>query len=128
MNTDPVIFNAAGEPRPKQSFKYTANGGGYTPAHVKQWQDHVSWRAKEAMQGREPIKGPVSVQLIFCLGDRRRVDCDNLSKAVLDAMRKIVFVDDCQVVNLHLVKHVADTPGVLISVFPGEDMPMMKGR
>lgn len=51
------------------------------------------------------------------------MDIDNLNKAVLDSMNGIVFKDDTQVVNAHLVKKVMKNPGALILVYPGEVIP-----
>jgi Holliday junction resolvase RusA-like endonuclease len=79
-------------------------GHGYTPAHVKAWQEAVSIEARAAMQGREPLEGPVAVSIDFYLPDHRVKDLDNLSKAVLDACKHIVFGDDTAVYELHLCK------------------------
>jgi Holliday junction resolvase RusA-like endonuclease len=120
--SQPIIFLVDGEPKPKQSYR-AVKGGGYTDPRVKAWQQTVAIRAREAMQGREPLTGPVSMRVVFVLGNRRRVDLDNLNKGVSDAMNGIVFVDDTQVVSLHLVKHVKKMPGILVQVFPGELLP-----
>lgn len=118
MADEPVIFIVSGEPRPKQSFKYTKDGRGYTPKLARAWQTRVSLRAREAMDGREIIQGPLTVRLIFCLGDGRRVDLDNLSKGTLDALKGIVFMDDSQVMDLHLKKSITPTPGVHVEIRP----------
>lgn len=121
--TDPITILVDGEPVPKQSTRFDGNGRAHTDPRVKAWQDTVSLRAIEAMRGRPPIIGPVSVRIVFVLGNRRRVDIDNLNKAVLDSMNGIVFKDDTQVVNAHLVKKVMKNPGVFILVYPGEVIP-----
>lgn len=116
-------FFVPGRPRAKQSFVYTANGGGYTDPDVKAWQQEVSKAAREAMRGRDMFTGPVAVALIFYLPDRHRRDLDNLSKCVLDGLNKIIFPDDAQVDDLHIFKIVrpGDT-GVNISVLEGEEV------
>ena len=120
---EPVVFIVDGEPRPKQSYRALNGGGGYTPARIKAWQNKVAQCASLAMRGRDPITGPVSMRVVFVLGNHRRVDLDNLNKGVSDALNGIVFTDDTQVVSLHLVKHVKKNPGVLVQVFPGEILP-----
>jgi Holliday junction resolvase RusA-like endonuclease len=120
--TDPIVFLVEGEPVPKQSYR-AVKGGGYTSPRVRDWQSTVAWRAREAMNGREPLTGPVSMRVVFVLGNKRRVDLDNLNKGVSDALNGIVFQDDTQVVSLHLVKHVKQNPGVLVQVFAGEVLP-----
>lgn len=112
-----LCFTVPGRPACKQSFVYTANGGGYTKPHVKRWQTSVSWAAREAMGGDAPVAGPVRVTMRFVMPDKTRRDCDNLSKAVLDSLNGIVFVDDCQVVDLHITKEVNRAEaGVMIKV------------
>ncbi len=112
-----IVFIVDGEPVPKQSFR-AVKGGGYTSPRVKAWQETVSYRAREAMQGNDPLTGPVSMQVVFTLGNRRWVDLDNLNKAICDACNGIIFEDDHQVVNLHLAKRWGGDPGVLVTVYP----------
>jgi len=125
----PIAIMVEGEPVPKQSFRYTKNGGGFTDPRMKRWQTLVAYKAKEAMQGKEPITGEASVRMIFTLSNRRRVDLDNLSKGTLDGLRGIVIDDDSQVINLHLVKmlkissHPESVAGVFITVYPGGMLP-----
>lgn len=119
---DSVHFIVSGEPIPKQSTRF-GNGRAHVDPRVAAWQEHVSARAREAMAGQEPIAGPVAVRLVFTLGNRRRVDADNLSKGVLDSCKNIVFEDDCRVCNLHIIKIVGEHPGVFIHVYPGGELP-----
>ena len=111
-----IKFAVSGTPRPKQSFRYTANGGGYTPHAVKEWQTEVSIMARGAMGGRQALTGDLLVAIDFYLPDRRRRDLDNLSKAVLDGMNRIVFEDDQQIVQLRLAKTISKEPGIVVSV------------
>jgi len=119
-----VSFLVQGEPLPKQSYR-AAKGGGYTEPRIKAWQNTVAVYAKEAMQGRKPEKGDIAMQVVFVRSTHRKADLDNLNKAVADALRGIVYEDDCQIVTLHLVKHVMEKSkaGVLISVFAGRFLP-----
>jgi crossover junction endodeoxyribonuclease RusA len=117
-----ICFQVNGIPRPKQSFKM-GNGHGYTPARVKAWQDAVGWAAKETMRvfKLKPYSCDVLVELDFLLPDRRKRDLDNLSKAVLDSMNKIVWKDDNQVVDLRIQKILASQKadaGCFIRVAP----------
>lgn len=109
--SESVSFFVQGEPRPKQSFRVSGRGG-YTPARVKAWQTDVACDATIAMREIErfnlPFENDLAVTLMFTLGDNRRVDLDNLSKAVLDGLNKIVYADDRQIVELHLKKVVRE--------------------
>lgn len=123
-----ITFFVEGEPRPKQSFRVSGKNGGYQPARVKAWQTDVAIAAQDAMRklGRfnEPLQEQLSVSLLFFLGNNRRVDIDNLSKAVLDGLNGIVFQDDQQVVELSLRKlvigHPDETAGVHVAIANSE--------
>ena len=121
----PFSFIVLGKPVPKQSFRYSSRGN-HQPQRVTDWQNAVAWEARIAMQGQDPMTGPVSMRCVFVLPTNRRVDIDNLNKAVMDSMQGIVFKDDHQVMNLHLVKRVRETPGVYVEVYPGELLPLMQ--
>lgn len=112
-----IEFNVSGCPVPKQSFRY-ASGGGYTAPRVTAWADTVAAAAREAMRGKPPMVGVLAVRLDFSLPHKRRVDADNLSKCVLDAMTGIVYVDDQQVIRLyiHIRRGCANPGGVSIEV------------
>lgn len=112
-------FRVKGEPRPKQSFKVALKNGklfGYTPKLVKLWADLVSIEAKQVMIDREIYSGNLFVVLDFELSNKRRVDLDNLSKCVLDAMNGIVYKDDSEIMDLEIMKCVGKNPGVSITI------------
>lgn len=114
-----IRFTVTGEPVPKQSFRF-ARAGSYQPARVKDWQAAVGWAAKQAMKGCPPVEGEVSAWCWFRVGNRRRVDLDNLWKAVGDAIEGIAYLNDSQVVQLVLRKNLAMPgelpPGVTVEV------------
>lgn len=101
---DCIGIYVTGCPVPKQSYRAVNGGGGYTEERVKAWQGKVGWAAKEAMAGRDLLAGPLAVEIWFYRPTRARADADNLSKAVLDSLNGVVWVDDQQVLDLHLHK------------------------
>ncbi len=113
-------FFVDGPARAKQSFRASRHRPGFTPARVKAWQADVGWAAKQAIHmvdGEFPMANPFEVSLIFKLADMRRIDIDNLSKAVLDGMNGIVWKDDDQVIDLHIRKiRPSAMPGVLVEI------------
>ena len=114
-----ILLWVEGKPIPKQSFRYR-KGGGYIAPRVTAWQSIISFHAASYMArcNLEPFTCPLEVSLKFYLPTRRRVDLDNLSKAVLDAMNQTVYLDDCQIVKLTIEKIFdrPEYPGVLIEV------------
>lgn len=111
-----VDFFVAGSPVPKQSFRSLKTGGGYIERDVRAWQERVRRLAVERMEGRPPCASWVEVELDFILQHNRRVDLDNLSKGVLDALKRVVYHDDSQIVHLLLHKHAGHNAGVYILV------------
>lgn len=121
-----IIFFVDSEPRAKQSFRVSNNGKskGFTPARVKAWQAEVGWAAQQAIRQidmLDPLEGNLTVELIFFLGDLRRIDLDNLSKAVQDGLNGITWKDDQQNIRLVLDKYVCRTrQGVLVKIAPSD--------
>lgn len=119
-----ITFFVTGEPTPKQSFRAGGRNGGHADPRVVAWQETVGWEAKAAVFPPLPalLECDLAVDLDFHLGNRRRVDLDNLSKGVLDGLKGVLFVDDSQVVELHLRKFI-DTVniGVQVTIKPAED-------
>lgn len=46
----------------------------------------------------------------------KKPDIDNIAKCVLDALNKLAYRDDTQVVELHMEKHYAEVPRVEVSI------------
>jgi len=122
---EPITFFVDGEPRAKQSFRASRKGGrGFTPAYIKAWQSDVGWCAQQALRRLEmidPIEGNLTVELTFFLGDARRTDLDNLSKAVQDGLNNVAWIDDRQNITLILNKYICrERQGVLVKINSNE--------
>jgi crossover junction endodeoxyribonuclease RusA len=96
-----VRFTIFGEPRSKQRPRVTARGT-YTPTETKQAEQRV--REAWAETNAEPFPHQVIVTIDFFNGNKRRRDLDNMAKLVLDALNKLAYADDFQVVGLNLRK------------------------
>jgi Holliday junction resolvase RusA-like endonuclease len=129
------------QPVPKGRPRACTVGGKpriYTPPQTAEYEGRVEAAAKAAMNGSEPLQGPLAVTLHFRLpiptfarkrnvreaaesGASRPVnprsgDVDNLAKAVLDACNGVLWVDDCQIVLLVAGKRWGITPGFDMTV------------
>lgn len=96
------------------------------------WRHVISDEARRVRGDDPPLTGPVEVHLSFALARpksapkrirtwpiKRGLDVDKASRAALDALSSVLFLDDAQVVKLVVQKDwVADGggPGVTISV------------
>jgi Holliday junction resolvase RusA-like endonuclease len=91
--------------------------------------------AKAAMGASEPLETPVTVAIYIRVGipasfskqkrkdalanierPTKKPDIDNIAKCFLDGMNGIVYLDDKQVVSLHITKVYAETPAVEVMV------------
>lgn len=106
-------------------FKYTFDvepvskgrprfGGGTvrTPQMTKKFENTVAILARRAFNG-PPLTGPLELEIIFYITPPQRPkdhlpivkpDIDNFSKAIIDALNKIVWIDDAQICNFSTKK------------------------
>ena len=76
----------------------------YTPARTKIYERKVGVCAKQA--GVRPTDNEVAVSAKFYLKDRRKVDVDNLMKAVLDGLNRVAYADDKQVWAIQALRRI----------------------
>lgn len=69
----------------------------YTPGKTKEFEDLVRWHAKLARV--RPLAGDVALTLRFF---GARGDADNCAKSCADALNGFAYLDDRQVVELHV--------------------------
>ena len=110
------VLTIPGKPFAKQRPRFSRRSGrAYTPSETVSFERQVGMIA--ALQIREPIVGPVSVDVLAIFeppkswSKKRRAealessppahiqkpDADNLGKAILDGLNRIAFADDAQV-------------------------------
>lgn len=129
-----LAFKLEGTPTGKGRPKFARRGNfvsTYTPLKTKLYEDQIREVASKAMGEVEPLDTPITACFYItmpvpasyskkareaCLSGATRPtkkpDCDNVIKAFLDAMNGIVYLDDCQVVDLH-AKKVYGTVGMV---------------
>jgi Holliday junction resolvase RusA-like endonuclease len=105
---------------------------------AKVWKEAVAWSAKFAFGGRALLDGPIAVDLVFCVerpkshyGTGRNSlivknsaplypavapDVLKLSRAVEDAMSKVIYTDDSRIVSERIAKIYREPIGVFIAV------------
>lgn len=99
-----IAFRVPGNAVPKARPRI-ANGRAYTPARTAAWEAHVAQVALLAYRTDPDPHGTYRMVCDFRLkGARRRVDLDNLVKAILDALNALIWTDDEQVFDLRATK------------------------
>ena len=139
--TRSVVVELAGAPVAKGRPKF-GNGHAYTPKKTRSYEAVLKDAAKVAMHGRPPIEGALKVEILAAFpvpqswpkmkqarayaGTVRptgRPDADNVLKIAGDALNKIVWNDDSQIVLVNIAKRYSDQPRLRIeveSLFTGE--------
>ena len=137
-----VTFMVEADPVGKGRPKFVRRGGfitTYTPTKTRDYESIIKDAAKQAMGNSAPLETPVTVAIYItvpipssyskkrteaCLsGSERPIkkpDIDNIAKCFLDAMNEIVYLDDTQVLTLHVTK-VYGTVG-MVEVMVKEDL------
>lgn len=127
-----VAFRVDGIPAPQGSKRAFVVAGRpvlvEASKNVKPWRDAVRREAVDAMNGRAPFQGPMVVPVTFRMPRPKTVkrlypstrpDLDKILRATCDALSKVVYVDDGQIVQFDVIKTYG-TPGADITV---EEVP-----
>jgi Holliday junction resolvase RusA-like endonuclease len=132
-----ILIRMDGQPIGKGRPRFVrATGRTYTPEKTARYEDRLAWAAQTTMGGQPLLVGPLSVTVNAYLevpasrskkwradalgGNLRplvKPDADNIAK-LLDALNKIVWADDAQIVALHVFKYYSDRPRIEIVVHP----------
>lgn len=118
----------------------------YTDGKTVSYEYALGWAAKTAMGTRAPLTAPLIVAVYVGMpipqswskSKRRdaasgsifpivKPDFDNLLKT-LDSCNKIVWVDDCQIVDASISKRYAEKPYLLVVVRPLESPSCLPAR
>jgi len=132
-----VNFEIPGDPVPKGRPRFARRGTfvqTYTDSKTLEYETLVGFKARQAIGASEPLKGHLTVFLYLryavpasyskkrteaCLNGLeypKRVDLDNCYKSITDAMNGIVYVDDSQIVEAHILKCYALEPGANVMI------------
>lgn len=111
-----------------------ATGIAFTPADTRKYQSALRYAAQEAMNGRPPLEGPLSVSIVAAfpvpqswskkkrqaalanhIFPTSRPDIDNIAKQC-DGLNEVVWKDDKQIVDAQVSKRYSDRPLLSIMV------------
>jgi Holliday junction resolvase RusA-like endonuclease len=135
---EPITFHVPGVPVAKGRARITTRGGkvrSFTPHKTVAFEGLVALAAERAMEGADPLSGPVSLTLFVELPVPQswslkkkaaalngavqpcgRPDLDNYIKAVADGGNGVLWNDDAQVTEMTARKRYAVQPGVHVEV------------
>ena len=131
-----IVFTVLGNPRPKRRPRFFKRGnfvGTYTDTKTKRAEQDFLLQALK-YRPKSPLKGEISIRLTFYLQPPKslskkklelgvrpavRPDVDNLLKLSLDALNKIFFRDDGQIVSVQVDKYYSDKPRTEIIIEGG---------
>ena len=97
-----INFTAPVEPVP---FPRPASNGKrrFNPKRYSDFKDALGWHALQAMQGRAPFTGAISIKIEvykkIITTALKFGDWDNHGKAVSDALNGICYADDKQIIH-----------------------------
>ena len=137
-----VTYLVEGNPIGKGRPKFARRGNfvsAYTPTKTRDYESVIKEAAQKAMGSNAVLETPVTVAIYItvpipssyskkrteaCLsGSERPIkkpDIDNIAKCFLDAMQDVVYLNDTQVLTLHVTK-VYGTVG-MVEVMVKEDL------
>lgn len=114
----------SGPPKSKGRPRF-GKGTVYTPKATIAAENDIGWHARLAMVGRPLFDGPLAVRIHAWVKTPKRgkythpivkPDADNIAKLCCDALNKIVWLDDKQIVDLQVVKNYSPDPRTVINV------------
>ena len=92
-------------PQPRPRFSY---GRCYQPARIVEYKAEIAKAARLAMKDSEPMTGELSAVIKlyrkYKRCSRQFGDFDNHAKSICDALNKIVYDDDAQIVRCSVEK------------------------
>lgn len=136
----PVKFTVPGQPKGKARARTVRRGGGksfsYTPEGTVLYENliktcylqdagHVLFNDGQPLAvsitafyevPKSYSKKKKQEMLDGQLYPTKKPDIDNIAKCVLDALNKLAYRDDTQVVRLHTEKHYAEIPRVEVEI------------
>ena len=121
-----------GKGRPRFS---RATGHTYTPEKTARFEERLAWAAQSVMNRAPLFDGPLemAVHAYFSIPaskpakwktdaknglirPTKKPDIDNVVKGVADALNKVVYVDDTQIVSLTAAKYYSERPRIEIFI------------
>jgi len=125
-----------GEPVGKGRPRFSRQTGHtYTPEKTARFEERLAWAAQSVMERRPLFDGELGMivlayfsvpssksakwkaDAIACkIRPTKKPDIDNIIKGVADALNKVVYIDDTQIVSMTAMKFYSDRPRIEIYI------------
>ena len=125
-----------GEPVGKGRPRFSrATGHTYTPEKTARFEERLAWAAQDVMRRQPLLEGALHMEVYAYFSipaykpakwkdaakeqgirPTKKPDIDNIVKGVADALNKVVYVDDTQIVTLLCGKYYSDRPRIEIFI------------
>ncbi|RGB56265.1 RusA family crossover junction endodeoxyribonuclease [Absiella sp. AM54-8XD] len=131
-------FTVLGIPVAKGRPKFAKRGNfvtSYTPQDTVNYENLVRLSYQQSCNELRVLQGEVSMKIdaffpipkstskkkhqlmaIGAIQHTKKPDADNVAKAICDALNKIAYVDDSQIVSLEVNKYYSDVPRAEITI------------
>lgn len=112
-----AVLTVEGEPISKGRARF-GKGRAYTPKETRIHEDRLKVLLLSVRRcGTDPTSR-FGLRCVFFRSDRRRIDCDNLIKAVSDAATGVIWKDDSQVLEVMGRLFVqSDVPRTMVAIY-----------
>lgn len=128
-----INFHVPGKPQAKQRARTLKNGSSYTPKETVNYENLIKLCFHDQVKTRLPIHAPVRMRVFawyqmpksLASSKKKKIqalqgkilptvkpDIDNIAKSVKDALEKIAYRNDSQVISLTIEKKYAEIPGL----------------
>jgi Holliday junction resolvase RusA-like endonuclease len=128
-----LLFEIHGKPLPKKELRF-GNGHAYNPNKTE--KERIQWQIRpyappKLLTGRlevfytfyfpiaKSIKGVRRQQMLNdVIGHTQKPDWDNLPKTLTDAMKGIIYDDDCIISDGHIHKRWGEQGKIVVKIVP----------
>ena len=83
----------------------------------RKYKEILQVEFRKVMEEMEIIQGEVVMEIDLFFDNKRCNDVDNYAKCILDCMNGVVFLDDRQIIDLHIKKfYDKENPRIVIRI------------
>ncbi len=89
----------------------------YITDEGRKYKETLQAEFKKVMEEMEIIQGEVVMEIDLFFDNKRKNDLDNFCKPILDCMSDVIFLDDRQIIDLHIKKfYDKENPRIVIRI------------